>query len=114
MVHIRSGQLWESCEGEEAESYRQNLELTLHAGLKFLNNFPKKTGAMGVCYLRNADVTAGSGGYERKETRGAGFFTNLEDLESWAKSHPSHLKIYRGSAGPLQDFWEYKVVSDLA
>jgi hypothetical protein len=104
MVHIRSGQFWETCEEEEAESYEQNLEPTLRAGLRFLNDFPEKTGAMGVRYLRNADVSAGSGGYERKETCGAGFFANLEDLESWAKSHPSHLKIYRGALDHYKTF----------
>ena len=109
MVHIRSGQFWENCAREEAESYEQNLEPTLRAGLSFLNDNPKKSGAMGVRYLRNASVSVGSDGRQRKETCGAGFFANLEDLEGWAKSHPSHLKIYRGALDHYKTFGDARL-----
>jgi hypothetical protein len=109
MVHIRSGQFWENCAQEEAESYEQNLEPTLQAGLKFLNDYPEKTGAMGIRYLRNAKVSVSSDGSQQKETCGAGFFANLEDLEDWAKSHPSHLKIYRGALDHYKTFGDARL-----
>jgi hypothetical protein len=42
--------------------------------------------------------------YARKETCGAGFFANLEDLENWAKTHSSHLAIWRGAMAHYKAF----------
>ncbi|TWU76204.1 hypothetical protein ED733_003738 [Metarhizium rileyi] len=93
MVHIRSGQYWESCGPEEAASYEDNLESTLANGLQYLWDHRTASGAMGLRYLRNTDGT----NQVLKETCGAGFFCNLKNLEDWAKSHPSHLAIYTGA-----------------
>jgi hypothetical protein len=107
LVHIRSGQFWENCGQQEADSYEQKLEPTLRSGLQYLQENASETGAMGIRYLRNTDLPSNVNDRGRKETCGAGFFTNLEDLENWAKTHHSHLKIYRGALS------HYKAFGDL-
>ncbi|KAF9880312.1 hypothetical protein CkaCkLH20_02266 [Colletotrichum karsti] len=93
MVHIRSGQFWENCGPEETESYEENLEPTLRNGLAYLWENREEGGAMGLRYIGNRDDS----GKTKKETCGAGFFTDLHTLEEWAKRHRSHLAIYLGA-----------------
>lgn len=108
IVHIRSGQFWENCDAEESDSYEQKLEPTLRAGLGYLWTHPRESGSLGLRYLRND----GGGGptyrpallAHRKETCGAGFFTSLGHLETWAKSHRSHLAIYKGAMSHFKTF----------
>lgn len=104
IVHIRSGQFWEHCNVEESASYEQKLEPTLHAGLEYLWSHPRDTGAIGLRYLRNDEPSYRPGLSHRKETCGAGFFTSLEHLETWAKSHRSHLAIYKGAMSHFKTF----------
>ncbi|KAH8897514.1 hypothetical protein GQ53DRAFT_510073 [Thozetella sp. PMI_491] len=108
LVHIRSGQFWENCGPEEVKAYESKLEPTLLAGLGYLWDNPRETGAYGLRYLRNADPTEPTepASQPRKETCGAGFFASLETLEEWAKQHRSHLAIYRGALA------HYKVFGD--
>lgn len=104
LVHIRSGQWWKNCDQIETEAYEQKLEPTLRKGLQYLNDNAKETGAMGLRYLRNTDVVEPLDDYDRQETCGAGFFANLEDLENWAKTHSSHLAIWRGAMAHYKAF----------
>ncbi|KAF5005689.1 hypothetical protein FDECE_7888 [Fusarium decemcellulare] len=102
IAHIRSGQFWENCSQDEADAYERKLEPTLHTGLRYLWENAEETGAQGLRYLRNKDD---SETYRlRKETCGAGFFTSLDALETWAKTHPSHLAIYRGALSHYKAF----------
>lgn len=82
----------------------QKLEPTLRKGLQYLNDSAKETGAMGLRYLRNTDIGDPLNDYDRAETCGAGFFANLEDLENWAKTHSSHLAIWRGAMAHYKAF----------
>ncbi|KAJ2977020.1 hypothetical protein NQ176_g4604 [Zarea fungicola] len=104
IVHIRSGQFWENCSQEEIDAYEGQLEPNLHAGLKYLWENPMETGARGLRYLRNDWVLENTKGSPRKETCGAGFFTSLDALESWAKTHRSHLAIYTGALRHYKKF----------
>lgn len=97
IVHIRSGQFWEDCDVPESDSYEKKLEPTLYTGLEYLWSNPRDTGALGLRYLRNDEPSSQPGLPHRKESCGAGFFTSLEHLETWAKSHQSHLAIYKGA-----------------
>lgn len=108
LVHIRSGQFWENCGQQEADAYEQKLEPTLRAGLEYLRMNTKETGAIGIRYLRNGNMANEDNGGNRKETCGAGFFNNLEDLERWAHTHQSHLKIYRGALSHYKAFGDYR------
>ncbi|KAI1021658.1 hypothetical protein LB503_013268 [Fusarium chuoi] len=103
VAHIRSGQFWENCGQQEADSYNKRLEPTLHSGLRYLWDNSPETGALGLRYLRNQDPSLEEP-RPRKESCGAGFFTNLEALEVWAKSHKSHLAIYRGALTHYKTF----------
>lgn len=106
LVHIRSGQWWASCSPAETEAYVQNLEPTLRRGMRYLNDNAKETGTLGIRYLRNTRADAPLADHGRKETCGAGFFANLEDLEHWAKTHSSHLAIWRGAMAHYKAFPE--------
>jgi len=114
IVHIRSGQWWDNCESEEVKAYEEKLEPSLCQGLEFLRNNPEESGALSIQYLRNEDVPSPSTAtgtdqakrVEKKESCGAGFFRNLSDLESWAKSHKSHLAIYTGALRHYKQFGE--------
>ncbi|KAL5613744.1 hypothetical protein FOVSG1_002807 [Fusarium oxysporum f. sp. vasinfectum] len=97
------GQFWENCGQQEADSYDKKLEPTLHSGLQYLWDNSPDTGALGLRYLRNQDPSVEET-RSRKESCGAGFFTNLEALETWAKSHKSHLAIYRGALAHYKTF----------
>jgi len=105
VAHIRSGQFWENCSQEEADSYNTKLEPTLRSGLEYLWDNSPETGALGLRYLRNQDLSSPES-TTQKESCGAGFFTNLEALETWAKSHKSHLAIYRGALTHYKVFGE--------
>jgi hypothetical protein len=109
LVHIRSGQFWENCSQQEADSYETKLEPTLRSGLQYLRSHADDTGAIALRYMRNGDLPADVNARQRKETCGAGFFANLEDLERWAKSHVSHLRIYRGAMQHYKVFGEARM-----
>ncbi|KAL2687625.1 hypothetical protein Neosp_005187 [[Neocosmospora] mangrovei] len=96
-------QFWENCGQEEADAYDRKLEPTLRSGLEYLWENSPDTGALGLRYLRNHDIDSPDD-RPRKETCGAGFFTSLETLETWAKSHRSHLAIYRGAMAHYKAF----------
>lgn len=104
MVHIRSGQFWENCDAKESASYEEKLEPTLRNGLQYLWDNAVESGALGVRYLLNQDMQASEVDYSRKESCVAGFFTDLGSLEGWAKTHRSHLAIYRGALAHAKAF----------
>jgi hypothetical protein len=104
LVHIRSGQWWQSCGQIESDAYTQKLEPTLRSGLSYLQSNPQDTGAIALRYLQNTSLPHDSNARELQESCGAGFFRNLEDLEKWAHTHPSHLKIYKGAMAHYKEF----------
>jgi len=111
MVHIRSGQYWQNCGQRETDAYETKLEPSLRAGMQYLSGNKAKTGTLCMRYMQNEHVAIrngdGDGGrVDRKESCGAGFLTNLEDLESWAKSHKSHVKIWSGAMAHYKAFGE--------
>ena len=109
IVHIRTGQFWENCPEQESAAYERKLEPTLEAGLRYLRDNPSTTGAMGLRYLRNTSTVVkgnqpASRDEKRKETCVTGYFTSLDKLEGWAKSHKSHLAIYNGAMRHAKEF----------
>lgn len=105
LVHIRSGQFWGNCDDVETEAYEAQLEPSLRAGLRWVWENRDESGAMGLRFVRNVPLVNQDGnGSPAKETCAAGFFRNLEDLERWAKRHPSHLKIFNGAIRHAKTF----------
>ncbi|KAI9150518.1 Phenylacetaldoxime dehydratase [Paramyrothecium foliicola] len=109
LVHIRSGQFWETCSPEEALAYEQDLEPTLIEGMRYLWENPRDTGAMAVRYLRNQDEVSSSKP-RKKETCGASFFNSMDNMEEWAKTHPSHLAIWNGAMNHYKKFKEKRLM----
>lgn len=102
IVHIRSGQIWTQCLEPEATAYETTLEPVLMEGMRYLWSNPTVTGTVGLRFLRNVDPEDDK--QPIKETCGAGFFRNLEDLEKWAKRHKSHLAIFNGAHRHAKDW----------
>ena len=111
MVHIRSGQWWADCDDVEREAYEGpgKLQETLMGGMAYLWEHARETGTLGLRFLFNVDPGSDEENLNlRRESCGAGFFRNLEDLEKWSSRHPSHLKIFNGAHKHARDFGEGK------
>ncbi len=95
---IRSGQNWSDCETEEIESYSDEVLPHLIAGMAFLRDNPKKTGCLSC---RLMDEVALDGGHA-SQSFGLAAFTSMAHLETWAKTHPTHLKIFNSFLAMVQ------------
>lgn len=69
-------------------------------GMQYLWDHPQETGTLGLRFLQNLDAD----GNPIRETCGAGFQRNWQDLEQWASTHPSHLAIFTGAIAHAQRF----------
>jgi hypothetical protein len=82
-------------------------------GMQYLWDHPSETGTIGLRFLQNLDAN----GNPIRETCGAGFHRNWEDLEQWSSRHPSHLAIFNGAMrhakrfGPDRNFMTWHEVS---
>ena len=75
---IRSGQDWSGTDDAERALYLDDVEPSLRAGMDFLS----------------------SDGASTDRTYGMSWWRTLGDLETWAASHPTHLRIF-GAFGRL-------------
>lgn len=87
---IRSGQNWSDCSDEELETYLDVVKPKLTAGMAYLRDNPEDSGCASC---RLMDETAQDGSYA-KQSFGLAMFVSMEHLESWSKSHPTHLAIF--------------------
>ncbi|HEY3471616.1 MAG TPA: phenylacetaldoxime dehydratase family protein [Amycolatopsis sp.] len=90
---IRSGQEWTETDGDERRMYLAEVEPVLRAGMDFLRDDGRSVGCYANRYLR---VLAEDGG-ETDKTFGLSWWRSLEDLETWAESHPTHVAIFRAA-----------------
>lgn len=90
-IVIRSGQFWEGAGNEQRTDYHDNLQPKLRRGMAYLAEHRAETGTLS---LRNM-VNLNEDGSERSETSTYGHFLSMAHLEDWAKSHETHLDIYR-------------------
>lgn len=91
MTAIRSGQFWEAAQQEQLADYDENLQPKLMRGMKYLTEHKSQTGTLALRILTNLSPE----GAARRETSVLGYFLGLDQLEGWAKSHDTHLDIYR-------------------
>lgn len=91
MTAIRSGQFWEAAQQEQLDDYNDNLQPKLMRGMQHLSQHREQNGTLALRIMTN--LTAD--GIERRETSVLGYFLALDWLEAWAKSHETHLDIYR-------------------
>jgi aldoxime dehydratase len=96
---IRSGQDWTLCGETEREDYFGNVEPHLRAGMDFLSTDGQEIGCFANRYMTSCDID----GKPLPHTFGLSFWHSLNDLEAWAESHPTHLKIFGSAMHFLQD-----------
>lgn len=125
MVHIRSGQFWQSCAEEEEKAYLENIEPKLRGGLSYLWTNPHESGSLAVRYLRNTRLDLGLESSEAecsdettnsklldklpKESCVTAFFNNMTDLERWASKQPSHLAIHAAAVSHARRFGDERL-----
>jgi aliphatic aldoxime dehydratase len=87
---IRSGQDWTDTQGEERRAYLEDIEPTLRAGMDFLRDQGAEVGCYSNRYVQHIDAD----GRPVEKSFGISHWHSLADLERWAESHPTHLKIF--------------------
>jgi len=87
---IRSGQDWTDTQGEERRVYLEDIEPTLRAGMDFLRDQGAEVGCYSNRYVQHIDAD----GRPVEKSFGISHWRSLADLERWAESHPTHLKIF--------------------
>lgn len=90
---IRSGQDWTETDGDERRMYLEDVEPVLRAGMDFLREDGLKIGCYANRYLR---VTTDEG-VKTDKSFGMSWWRSLQDLETWAESHPTHVAIFRAA-----------------
>ena len=95
---IRSGQNWQDCGEDEIASYSDEVAPHLRAGMAFLRDNPKETGCLSC---RMMDEVALDGD-DARQSFGLAAFRSMAELEGWAKSHPTHLRIFNSFLAMVQ------------
>ncbi|WP_407316102.1 phenylacetaldoxime dehydratase family protein [Pseudomonas sp. nanlin1] len=90
---IRSGQDWSATTGHERHLYLGEVQPTLAKGMTFLRD---EGGAIGCLNCRFMQVLDPQTGTPLEKTFGLAYFQELAQLESWAKTHPTHVAIFGG------------------
>jgi len=103
---LRSGQFWEGAGAEQLDDYVQALQPKLIHGMDYLLKHKSETGTLSLRVMTNLDKA----GCERAETSVLAYFLSLTHLEDWAKSHETHLDIYRHAIAMNRKFKEKREV----
>lgn len=87
---IRSGQDWLDTTDEERHMYLGDVEPVLREGMDFLRDDGREIG----CYANRYMTVTGADGNPIPKSYGMSWWRGLADLERWAESHPTHVKIF--------------------
>lgn len=87
---IRSGQDWADAEADERSLYLDEILPTLEAGMDFLRDNGQAVGCYSNRFVRNIDID----GNFLDLSYNIGHWASLDNLERWAESHPTHLRIF--------------------
>lgn len=90
MCIIRSGQDWGHCDATEKQFYLDDLAPTLEAGMHYLSENPDESRCLSMRLMTMLDQA----GEELPQTFGLGYAMDIFAFEEWAKSHPTHLRIF--------------------
>lgn len=88
---IRSGQDWTETEADERSLYLNYVEPILNLGMQFLRDEGLSEGCLNCRYMTVLDPETGK---TTDKTFGLAYFQDLQNLEKWAKSHPTHVAIF--------------------
>jgi aldoxime dehydratase len=87
---IRSGQDWADTGDEERTLYEEEIEPVLRQGMDFLRDHGQELGCYSNRYVRYVDLD----GNPIEKSYNIGHWRSLGQLERWAESHPTHLRIF--------------------
>lgn len=87
---IRSGQDWRAAGEAERGLYLDEILPSLEAGMDFLRDNGETLGCYSNRFVRSIDLD----GNELDESYNIGHWRSLDQLERWAESHPTHLRIF--------------------
>lgn len=113
---IRSGQDWSDTLATERAMYVRDVEPVLREGMDFLRDHGRAIGCYANRYMQVVDAQ----GNPTDKTYGMSWWKSLADLERWAETHPTHLKIFGaamkylsalGPAGKLRLYHEVTVAA---
>jgi len=90
MCVIRSGQDWVHCEDAERNFYLNEVHPSLVEGMSYLSNHPQESRCLSMRLMHSLDAD----GNKLDQTFGLGYAIDILAFEKWAKSHPTHLKIF--------------------
>jgi aldoxime dehydratase len=90
---IRSGQEWSGTADDERELYLNDVEPHLHAGMDFLRDEGRAVG----CYLNRYMNVCDDEWNATEQTFGQSWWHSMEELDTWAEAHPTHLEIFRAA-----------------
>lgn len=88
---IRSGQDWSSTRDEERKKYCAEVEPVLREGMLFLRDSGQDIGCLSCRYMAVIDANSGA---PTEKSFGLAHFIDMQSLELWAKSHPTHVAIF--------------------
>jgi aldoxime dehydratase len=97
---IRSGQDYSETVGPERDFFLNEIEPTLRAGMDFLRDDGR---AIGCFTNRYMDVVDEQEGLVEKRFA-MSLWNDLASLEEWAKSHPTHAKIFQAAMRHMTKF----------
>lgn len=90
-ISLRSGQYWGNAVGEQLDDYVENMRPRLMRGMEHLMSHREETGTLSLRIMTNLNED----GSERRQSFVYAHFLSLAPLEHWAKSHATHLAIYK-------------------
>ena len=102
MCIIRSGQDWDHCEAEERDFYLTQVAPSLQAGMDYLRDNPEESRCLCMRLMRRTNDDNG----ELNQTFGLGYGLDIYAFEEWAKSHPTHTKIFGQFLNHAEKFGE--------
>jgi aldoxime dehydratase len=102
MCVIRSGQDWANCKPKERSFYLNEVHPTLLDGMTYLT----ENAAQSRCLSMRLMTSVDQGQQELEQTFGLGYAMDIFAFEEWAKSHPTHLKIFGTFMTHAQKFGE--------
>ena len=89
---IRSGQDWSATIPEERNLYLDSMHPTLAKGMQYLRDNGDEVGCISCRFMDIVDPVNPQAKKDR--TFGLAYFDCLGSLESWSKSHPTHIAIF--------------------
>jgi len=102
MCVIRSGQDWGHCGSEERDFYLNQVHPSLIEGMSYLSHNAEESRCMSMRLMQNID----GDGNKLDQTFGLGYALDILAFEEWAKSHPTHLKIFGTFMTHAENFGE--------